>query len=378
MTLRRRTSRRSGNILVLTAFMMIGMMAVLAFAIDLGYLYVARAELQRAADAAAMAAAWDLLDDEAVYGNESPAQTESRAKATAAEYASLNHVLTQEAELAEGDVSVGYLSDPWDADEEIDPSGAGYNAVRVRVQRTTAQNGAVPMLFGRILGVDQTPLAAEATAVLMSNFGGFQASEGDDNLPILPFALDVDTWNALLAGVGADNWTWCPECEEVQSGGDGILEVNLYPQGTGSPGNRGTVDIGSNNNSTSDLAQQILEGVSPEDLEHHGGKLEFDENGELELNGDTGISAGVKDELASIKGEPRIIPIFECVVGPGNNAQYTIVQFVGVRIMDVRLTGSMSSKRVIVQPARVLARGGIPRSDTQSSYYVYSPVWLVR
>jgi hypothetical protein len=378
MTLRRRTSRRSGNILVLTAFMMMGMMAVLAFAIDLGYLYVAKAELQRTADAAAMAAAWDLLDDEAVYGNESLAQTESRAKETAAEYASLNSVLSGQAALAEDDVSVGYLSDPWDSDEEIGAGGTGYNAVRVRVQRTTAQNGAVPMLFGRVLGVDQTPLAAEATAVLMSNFGGFQASEGDDNLDILPFALDVDTWNNLLAGVGNDNWTWDAECQIIQSGGDGILEVNLYPQNTGSPGNRGTVDIGGSNNSTADLARQILDGISPEDLEHHGGKLEFDDNGELELNGDTGISAGVKDELAAIKGKPRIIPIFSSVVGPGNNAQYTIVQFVGVRIMDVRLTGSQSSKRVIVQPAKVVARGGIPRSDTQSSYYVYSPVWLVR
>ena len=43
--------------------------------------------------------------------------------------------------------------------------------------------------------------------------------------------------------------------------------------------------------------------------------------GKLYLNGDTGISAGVKDELASIKGQPRIIPIFSTVSGNGNNAQ---------------------------------------------------------
>jgi Flp pilus assembly protein TadG len=44
MTIRRRTDRRQGNILVLTAFMMIGMVALLAFAIDLGYVYVAKTE----------------------------------------------------------------------------------------------------------------------------------------------------------------------------------------------------------------------------------------------------------------------------------------------------------------------------------------------
>ena len=99
----------------------------------------------------------------------------------------------------------------------------------------------------------------------------------------------------------------------------------------------------------------------------------------MALNGDPGISAGVKDELASIKGKPRIIPVFESVSGPGNNATYVIVKFAGVRIMDVKLTGSMSSKRVIIQPASVKARGAIPATDgTPRSDFIYSPVWLVR
>ncbi|MBW3600316.1 MAG: hypothetical protein KY475_23990, partial [Planctomycetes bacterium] len=354
-----RRNRRSGNILVLTAFMMIGMIAVLAFSIDLGYLYVAKTELQRSADSAAMAAAWELLEDQAVFGAELPSQTQERARAAAATYASYNPILTQQPSLDDDDVKVGYLNDPWDETETIDTGAAHYNAVRVRVQRTATINGAVPMLFGRVLGVDKTPLQARATAVLMSNFGGFRASD-DGNLPLLPFALDLETWNDLLAGVGSDDWTWDAANEAIVSGGDGVLEMNLYPQGTGSPGNRGTVDVGSSNNSTADIARQILHGASPDDLSHHGGKLELDEYGELELNADTGISAGFKDELAEVqgRGKPRIIPVFSQVSGSGNNAQYTIVQFVGVRIMDVKLTGSMSSKRVIVQPAKILVRGG--------------------
>ncbi len=66
------------------------------------------------------------------------------------------------------------------------------------------------------------------------------------------------------------------------------------------------------------------------------------------------------------------------MTGPGNNAQYTIVAFAGVRIMDVKLTGSMSSKRVIIQPAGVRTRGGIPGSGpTPKTYFVFSPVHLV-
>ena len=55
--------------------------------------------------------------------------------------------------------------------------------------------------------------------------------------------------------------------------------------------------------------------------------------------GDTGISAGVKDELASIIGQTRIIPVFSSVSGNGNNATYVIVRWVGVRVMAVKLTG---------------------------------------
>ena len=97
-----------------------------------------------------------------------------------------------------------------------------------------------------------------------------------------------------------------------------MKEINLYPSGNGPPGNRGTVDIGSNNNSTADLSRQILNGVTKSDLAYHGGKLEFNEDGELFLNGDTGISAGIKDELAAVIGQPKIIPIFSNVSGPGN------------------------------------------------------------
>ena len=164
-------------------------------------------------------------------------------------------------------------------------------------------------------------------------------------------------------GNASDNWRWNAATKTITAGSDGVLEVNLFPQGTGSPGNRGTVDIGSSNNSTADIARQIVYGISPSDLAHHGGSLIWTTDGELELNGDTGISAGVKDELDSIKGKPRLIPIFSTVVGPGNNAQYTIVHWAGIRIMDVKLTGSMNQKRVIVQPAPMVVSGAIASTE---------------
>ena len=155
--------------------------------------------------------------------------------------------------------------------------------------------------------------------------------------------------------------------------------MNLYPQGTGSPGNRGTVDIGGANNSTADIARQIVHGISASDIQALGKQLNFGVNGSMTLNGDTGISAGVKDELASITGKPRIIPIFSNVSGNGNNATYTIVKWVGVRVMQVKLTGSMSTKSVTIQPSPIIARNFvISQTATSTSDYVYSPVILTQ
>jgi hypothetical protein len=256
-------------------------------------------------------------------------------------------------------------------------SPSEFNAVRVKIRRDQTLNGETPFFFARVFGRTSMGLDAEATAGYFRRISGVRTPSSGGNVDVLPYALDWDTWEHLLDGCASDNWHWNAATKTITSGPDGILEANLFPQGTGSPGNRGTVDIGGCNNSTADIARQILYGISPEDLEHHGGSLQLDEGGEMELNGDTGISAGVKDELASIKGQPRLIPIFSLVVGPGNNAQYTIVHWAGIRIMDVKLTGAMNQKRVIIQPAPMVLSGVIPSTE-ETSDYVYSPAVLVR
>jgi hypothetical protein len=376
----RHPRHRSGNVLVLTLILMIALMGMLAFAVDLGYLNVVRTELQRSADAAAIAGAWRLIDTNGPSAVTSSETLSGYAASNATYYAAVNNSLRLSPALGEGDLTIGYIADPAAESIEIDTvSKIQPNAVKVRVRRDNSQNGEVPLFFARVLGFDATSSQAEATAIVIKNIKGFQIAQNGENLDLLPFALDEDTWNDMLDGGGSDAWRWNSSTETVQAGSDGVREINLYPQGTGSPGNRGTVDIGSSNNSTRDISRQIVDGISPSDLEYLGGKLEFDSHGELELNGDTGISAGVKDELASIVGEPRIIPIFRSVSGPGNNAQYVIVKFVGIRIVDVSLTGKMSSKRVIIQPANILVRGAIPsNSPVPTSQFVYSPAWLIR
>jgi Flp pilus assembly protein TadG len=369
--------RRAGNVLLFTLFMMIGMLGIIALSVDLGYLKMVGTELQRSADSAAIAAAAKLIEEQALPGQTSASFTESRS--TAEQFAGLNRVATEAPNLATEDVAIGQLSYPFGTAGELNlATPRAYNAVRVRIRRVNAQNGEVNLFFARALGIYSQPLEGEATAAFISSFRGFRPTSENNNINILPFALDKTTWDDLIAGGGCDNWKFDSTTGRVTVGADKVREVNLYPQGTGSPGNRGTVDFGSANNSTADIRRQIASGVSAADLAAFGGKIELDASGQLSVNGDTGISAGVKDALAAIVGQTRIIPIFSAVSGPGNNAQYTIVAFAGIRVMQVDLTGKPSQKCLIVQPARVIARGGIPATDGNGSTFAYSPVVLVK
>jgi Flp pilus assembly protein TadG len=384
---RRSWQQRRGVIAVLSIFLMAFMVGMVAFAVDLGGMLVARTQLQQSADSAALAAASELVDNNALTGSPNLSTEIASARSKAVQYAAANLVVKVSPTIdpnasnsTSGDVVIGYLANPSDRTQSMSFTNMNIaNAVQVRVRRSTASNGEVPLFFGRIFGITSRAMEATATAAILTNFGGLKAPSDGSNLSMLPFALQVDSWNNLLAGHGNDRWSWDPTNQRLSHGSDGILEVNLYPDSTNSPGNVGTVDIGASSNSTSDIARQILSGISPSDLAAlPGGQLTPDASGNLTLNGDTGISADVQKNLWDIRGQTRIIPLYSTVVNPGNNAQYTIVGFVGIRIMDVDLNGTLKNKRVTVQPANITTQGGTPPVAQIKSYFLFSEPWLVR
>lgn len=382
--MKRSVSRhRRGNILLLTCLMMIAMIALIALAVDIGYLYTVRNELQRSADASAIAAAWELIEEETFDPYFSADSLTDNARATAEEFAAFNKVCNAQPGLATDDVFVGYMVDPSNPGEPVvvPPPGLLPNAVQVRVQRTDVQNGEIPLFLARVLGLDQSAGEAEATAALVQGFNGFHAPADGSNLQILPLAVDDATWSSLLSGGSGDSWRYNKDTRTVTSGGDGISELNIFPQGTGLSRQRGMVKIGGPASTTAHLAMQVSAGVTPADLDNLaavGRSLEFDGAGELSLLGEAGISAAVKDHLIAIKGQPRMLPVFAAVAGSGDSVQYTVVKFVGVRVMDVKLAGVMTTRKVIVQPANIVAKGGIVEPGASKTEFVYSPVWLVR
>jgi Flp pilus assembly protein TadG len=364
--------QRRGVAAIFGLILSLSLITLMAVTLDFNHIHVAEAELRRSADSAAMAACWEMFDQQSVENSQNA--IEEAAKEAANEFAYVNTVGQESPQFAYEDVELGTygVDQSWDTS---DPSA--FNAVRVTLRRQAGSNGELPLFFGSITGRQTQSLQTTATAAMFNAIDGFyEPSESDETIGILPIALDEGSWLAAVAGQTDDDYAYVNG--SLQSGSDGICETNLYPQGTGAPGNRGTVDIGAANNNTSDLSRQVLHGISKQDFIELGFPLVFDENGELVLNGDTGISAGIKDELATLIGKTRVIPIYSQVSGNGNNAMFTIVRWEGVRILDVKLTGKGSKKRVMIQPAKVFARGTrIDYSGTHTSTHLVSPVMLV-
>ncbi len=386
-----RNGKRRGVAAVMVLVSLLMLLGVAALAVDAGYLYNVKTDMQRAADAAAMAGAWDLLDEDKLSGTPFMDEEIAAARVSAVQFVELNTMLGGDASMGMniandvgGDIVIGYLDDVGDSIDSMsfaDPNE--FNTVVARVRRDESHGGAVSLFFARTFGKDTAAVSAEAAAMLKDGVVGYRVPSDDVNASLLPLALHIDTWRAMLAGVShsGDNYDFDSDSESVVSMGDGIQELNIYPGGGANqlpPGNFGTVDIGSANNSTADIARQIVHGVNRADLAHFGGELRLGDDGTLTLEGDTGLSASVKDDLEAILGIPRTVPLFNAVAGPGNNSVYTIVGFAGIRVMHVKLTGPMSGKEVIIQPAFVIDETAVTDEGSGNSYFVYLPVQLVK
>jgi len=368
---------RRGTVIILAVAMMLVMLGVAAFTVDFGLLNVTKGQIQNAADSAAHAAMQELVQGI----GPGAAVTSKTAAENAGETARLmvqrfrtGDVQSTQLEVAR-DIRFGRRS--WDAgtSQWVREWGVSpYNMVEVSVRRTEAANAPLGAVFSRVFGKKSFDLEARSVASVAPTTGFSLPAGSSSTINILPIALDLTTWNALLAQIHdgtpngfQDQHRYHSSTRSVSTGPDNIPEVNIYPDANSNlpPGNRGTVDIGSPNNSTADLVRQILTGINSYDLSFFpNNELKFNSQGVLYLNGDTGISAGIEDALRSIIGKPTAIPIFITVSGPGNNAQYTIVKFVGVRVMAVKLTGGPDQRYLRVQPApystRFTTRGNIP------------------
>jgi Flp pilus assembly protein TadG len=354
---------RRGAIIVLTAVLLVMIFAMAAFAIDMGYITLTKTQLRNAADGASLAGAIELTDGLGVAPAKSTTNTMTAAKTAARTVAALQRNGNQSSTLLDTtrDLKFGRMS--WDSGTNKwvkTWNATPYNMVQATLHRDqsgTTADSRLPLLFAPVIGIRDADLTGVSAAALFPGVGVQIAPGSTLTGDVLPITLDDPTWTALMNGTGTDNYRYDPATGAVTAGSDGVLEVNMYPTGTGSPGNRGTINIGTSNNSTSNLQRQIEFGLNEADLAPYGGVLRTD-NGPLILAGNPGISAAIKSSLTTIIGRPRLLPIFTQLTGNGANAKYTIVKFVGVRVLNVQLTGG--NKMVTIQPATYSGSTVIP------------------
>ncbi len=391
-----RSSRR-GAVALLTAVFMVILLGVVAFVVDIGYIAVAKNEAQNAADAAALAGMAKLAErlKAAPISQGVPVQTTSDldlARAEAKAFAARNRIGGRASDVRDADVEFGYLANPHDqTSNTLDTTGwpdRPYNAVRVTVRRDSDRGGGpLDLFFAPVLGTSRANVRASATAAVVMGTVVPRGDWGSVNGGLLPFAYQVDQWNALLTASAAgpilaandvtinvsDNFqvnAQSSNSDGVRSGSDGTFETPMFPDNT-TAGNYGTVNFSRSkvSNSTSVLRDIIENGPNVVDWPDLPDILWATPSAPVDINGDPGLSVGMESAVEAIVGQTRIIPLYSTVSGTGNNTFYRIVGFVPVTIVDVDLHGG--TKHITIQPRVASYKGKFDGTNPQ--YFDVTP-----
>jgi len=139
---------------------MIAVVGFTAIAVDTGYTYHVKAQLQRTADAAAMAAASQLASTTNL--------TVSDILAIAQPYAQKNLCGNVYPQITASDVVLGRNVVDGNGKPCFQAGVQPYDSIKISVRLTAnSPNGAIPLFFGGVLGKSSTELIASACATLI-------------------------------------------------------------------------------------------------------------------------------------------------------------------------------------------------------------------
>lgn len=155
MTARHRLCRR-GSILPLVAISLIALLGLIALAIDIGLVAVARTQAQDLADAAALAGTRQLNGDSTNNNNLTAALT---AASAAAGDNNILGVVPSGTQYTQGIYTYDSTAQRFNATFPGSNGGNAWSVMKVTVDTTT------PTYFGRIWGINSFPAKAQATAV---------------------------------------------------------------------------------------------------------------------------------------------------------------------------------------------------------------------
>jgi hypothetical protein len=356
---RTRHEGRRGAVVPLVAVAGPVLLGFAALTIDLGQVYVARTQLQQAADAAALAAASVYFTDAGLQQNGSAISSMAMERAGA--IALNNRVLGSRLILKAADVTPGQH-------DFADPAGpllpmSPWNAVQVTARRTSdCENGPVSLFFARIWGWNSADLVAAARAAVDDRMERYVLEGNTTGTGFMPLTIPMDGYFDMFTSGGLDLYSYD---SGVHSAPDGIPEVQAYPwkwtqqDGSGGSGNFGILDMNRPNNGAAALSEQISNGgASAADVQAQFGvpTLTFYDAAHTQspitypCSGTPGMKASIEAALAGQIGKVCALFLNNGVSGQGQNATYSICGIVWARIMAVDLSGGPHAIGLVVQP----------------------------
>jgi hypothetical protein len=254
------------------------LLGCLAFSIDLGYIRIALADLQTAADAGALAGARGLT-----------VCCTSTALSEARRAAQLNSVFqTPVSVMPSEDLELGTWDDTARTFTVLEGSAtSNANAVRVTCRLAAARGNALPLYFARIFGIASQDLSATAVAkstpIMCGAFIGLNSVSISGGSYTDSYDSYAGPYDAASAG---DKGTVCSNGDISLSGESSVVHGDAHP----GPGYSVSIDGGAAvTGATAALTRLLTEG--PTDS---GGAATTNDNGKIPLsaNGNDPLALG--------------------------------------------------------------------------------------
>lgn len=362
--------KRRGIIAPLTALFLVFLLGMVAFGVDVGWIVLSQTNLQNAADAAALAGAQPLMDGYVQYQLTSNATTKttilnstlSSAKTYAKNYASYNSAGTiSSLVLSDADIEFGYMNS-----SNVYTAGPPYtnfpNTVKVITRLDSNSNGKLGLYFGPVLGTSNVSLTATASATIYAGvINSF--SKSSINTGMLPITYDKTLWHKFET-TGQDPYG------NTRTDSNGVPVLQVYPDLNNKlTGNWGLLSLDDSHAGASEMRSWVDNGMSSADTQALiDGNLIPLSNGvdAWDWRGDTGFKSSLVQDVNDYVGKTFILPLFKPVNegsgypnyngyvaqggGNGSNADYNIVEFIGLKIMPP----TDYNREILVQPAAVI------------------------
>jgi Flp pilus assembly protein TadG len=364
-----RRPQRRGVIAPLTGFLLIVLLGMVAFAVDTGWIVLARTELQAAADAAALAGADPLMDAYVQYqlaglnpGNAqnsyqstilTNAMASARTKAKA--FASYNGAGgVSSLTLNDSDIEFGFTDasnnyTPYNSNAPVFP-----NTIKVTLRRDSSANGSLGLFFGPVIGNSTASLHATASATIMGASVDSFNNTGL-NIGVMPATYDVNAWNNFLqTGQAPDGST--------SYDANGVPQFQVYPS-VKDTGNFGQLSLNDSTIGNSTEVGWVDNGMAPSDLASlkSAGLVPLSQHAANTWDwlGSTGFQGAFVSDVNNYAGKTFVLPLFtpynssdanyQAGIGTGSSYSYDIVRFVGVKIMP-----GGGNRQIILEPAAVV------------------------